>query len=523
MPILPNAFSKRVKDTTLVSCPGKVLVVGGYLVLEKDYEGLVFSTDARFYSWVTPSSQQDTSNSGFMGVPESRSNVYNIAVKSAQFENPPWLYMYGDKDGFELKECLTATSNTTNKFVLCALEAAYRYLYLTFANNKQALEKLKMPITIYLFADNDFYSQRKQLSQCGLELSFDGLSQLPKCGWIGGHLEEAHKTGLGSSACLVSSLIGAVINHFHNQVGVSGTSEEVHRIAQYAHCQAQGKVGSGFDVSAAIFGSHIYQRFSPSLLSELFADQENSTFKPSKFLKRMKDDPWDHKIAPVLLPHRFHMVLGEVDAGSNTPSMVSKVLRWRENNPDIAKPLWHTLSESNKQVTKCFSLLYQMFFSDPTSYNNGLNDWISNKVNKVPKASSFKNSTLTVLSELFESFQSSRACLRQISIEADVPIEPPIQSKLLDSLQDIPEVLIAGVPGAGGFDAVFAIYIDPEATSVEPSPISNVQSCFDEMASSSFKVGPLLTQEDTKSGLHHEDLTSPDANIAFSFLLRTQH
>jgi len=42
-----------------------------------------------------------------------------------------------------------------------------------------------------------------------------------------------------------------------------------HNAAQYIHCLAQGKVGSGFDVSSAIFGSHIYRRFDPSVIAPL--------------------------------------------------------------------------------------------------------------------------------------------------------------------------------------------------------------------------------------------------------------
>jgi len=41
----------------------------------------------------------------------------------------------------------------------------------------------------------------------------------------------------------------------------------VHAIAQSAHCIAQGKIGSGFDVSAAVYGSQCYVRFSPEILS----------------------------------------------------------------------------------------------------------------------------------------------------------------------------------------------------------------------------------------------------------------
>lgn len=40
-----------------------------------------------------------------------------------------------------------------------------------------------------------------------------------------------------------------------------------------------------------------------------------------------------------------------------------------------------------------------------------------------------------------------------------VQIEPPSQTALLDGTMHMSGVLLAGVPGAGGFDAVFAIAI----------------------------------------------------------------
>ncbi|KAI0220077.1 phosphomevalonate kinase, partial [Massospora cicadina] len=89
-----------------------------------------------------------------------------------------------------------------------------------------------------------------------------------------------------------------------------------------------GKVGSGFDVTAAVYGSHIYRRFTPSLLSELFV-QDSNNFDNEKFLRRMNLDVWDHVMTPIRLPPLFHMVLGEVDAGSNTLVLVSQVLKWR--------------------------------------------------------------------------------------------------------------------------------------------------------------------------------------------------
>lgn len=38
-------------------------------------------------------------------------------------------------------------------------------------------------------------------------------------------------------------------------------------------------------------------------------------------------------------------------------------------------------------------------------------------------------------------------------------IEPPSQTALLDATMDMSGVLLAGVPGAGGFDAVFAVVL----------------------------------------------------------------
>lgn len=77
-----------------------------------------------------------------------------------------------------------------------------------------------------------------------------------------------HKTGLGSSAALITSLVAAIFVHFGAVASLTNKDDRVlvHNTAQQAHCLAQGKVGSGFDVSAAVWGSHRYRRFDPSVL-----------------------------------------------------------------------------------------------------------------------------------------------------------------------------------------------------------------------------------------------------------------
>lgn len=62
---------------TIASAPGKVLLAGGYLVLEQAFTGLVVGTSARFYTVIRP---------------EIQSTAGTITVHSPQFENATWQY-----------------------------------------------------------------------------------------------------------------------------------------------------------------------------------------------------------------------------------------------------------------------------------------------------------------------------------------------------------------------------------------------------------------------------------------------
>lgn len=101
---------------------------------------------------------------------------------------------------------------------------------------------------------------------------------------------EVAKTGLGSSAAMTTAVVAALL-HYLGVVDLSDPCKEekfgcsdldvIHMIAQTSHCLAQGKVGSGFDVSCAVYGSQRYVRFSPEVLS--FAQVHNEKFVVYKF------------------------------------------------------------------------------------------------------------------------------------------------------------------------------------------------------------------------------------------------
>ena len=43
---------------------------------------------------------------------------------------------------------------------------------------------------------------------------------------------------------------------------------------------------------------------------------------------------WDYRVEPFKLPPYTRLMLADVDAGSDTPSLVGKVLKWRKERPD---------------------------------------------------------------------------------------------------------------------------------------------------------------------------------------------
>ena len=64
-----------------------------------------------------------------------------------------------------------------------------------------------------------------------------------------------------------------------------------------------------------------------------------------------------------------------------------------------------------------------------------------------------------LLHALCAAFLRARSGLRQLGLLSGVAIEPAAQGALLDATAAVPGVLAAGVPGAGGCDAVFCVVL----------------------------------------------------------------
>jgi phosphomevalonate kinase len=288
------------------------------------------------------------------------------------------------------------------------------------------------------------------------KITRDKLTKLAKHQHFNQKIDFINKTGLGSSACLVTLLTLSLCEHY-SLIDTSSTIGKTiaHNISQLAHSLAQGKIGSGFDISAAMYGSHIYTRFNEQIIGDLLS--ELSTLckvdvpleLPSHLTRRIWDvcsKEWDNSVQPFHLPKGIKLLLADVKVGSSTPKLVSKVLDWKAKHPSEANIMWQDLNKNNSEIEEILSSL--IVAENDTDYLES--------VLKYPSPSRFE----TLLTRLRQSFVTLRAKMRQLSSLANVPIEPPSQTTLLDACFALPGVVGGGVPGAGGFDAIFLLVID---------------------------------------------------------------
>lgn len=409
----------NMKETT-VSAPGKVLLAGGYLVLESPHVGLVLAADKRFYSTVSASPTP------------SDTNTRTIVVRSPQFHSQ-WTYHVRASD--KVFQLTAVDQESPNSFVEKTLRVTLAHLW---ACGK--LVSLPHQLDVLIRADNDFYSITSHLQ--GMEPSFQNVASLSPflpCPLDVYGKPVVCKTGLGSSAALVTSLVASVLQ------ATGGNTEETHNLAQVCHCHAQGKVGSGFDVSCAVYGSHVYQRFPKSTLTDLLASLEQSEHvsnETAKSLATIVQTKWDGGVvAPLVIPSGLQLLLADVCGGSESPSMARKVLQWKEQ-PNREERYWENLANVNTEIVRLWSKLQDVNV-----------DTLSTQTYKEWKKDS-------ILFQLRESFLKARENLKRMGEAAEVPIEPDAQTALADATMELPGVIAAVVPGAGGYDAIACLYID---------------------------------------------------------------
>jgi len=195
---------------------------------------------------------------------------------------------------------------------------------------------------ITILADNDYYSQSSSPT-------YHHLQSLPRFNLLGIPISEANKTGLGSSAALITALTAALISTYSDIDITSAKGKQIiHNLAQVAHCAAQRKVGSGFDIAAAVYGSCIYCGFETDIMDGGILEATNMDHETRLKLQTVVNSEWDMETTKFSMPEGLRVVMGDVTGGSATPSMVRSVMAWKASNPG-AKNVWEELGSSNER------------------------------------------------------------------------------------------------------------------------------------------------------------------------------
>jgi len=200
-------------------------------------------------------------------------------------------------------------------------------------------------------------------------------------------------------------------------------------------------------------------------------------------------------------------MLADVDAGSDTPSLVGKVLKWRKDNEAKATAVWTTLDQLNQSLAFTLTSLSTLFSKDPASYTAVVKfisslqplQWTAD-----PSRSAGQTEVANRFYEAHNISQAIRKNMKEMGELAGVPIEPEEQTRLLDECCSQAGVIGGGVPGAGGYDAVWLLVCEPDECRANEYPRDRIERVW-----STYKdldVSPLSAEESMTKGARLESI-----------------
>lgn len=365
------------------------MVAGGYLVLDPSYQAFVTALSSRMHVKIEQ-------------LPAREKTI--VEVESPQFIGQ-WRYEIGE----------TLTASNRNPFLEASIATVFAYVSPAPVN-----------IRLTLFSDPGYHTQEDTQEW----KSTNGKKRFLR---HGKNIEVVPKTGMGLSAGLVAVVCAALLVTLTERL-LEELLDVIHNIAQIAHCKAQGKIGSGFDVAAAVYGSIVYRRFEPAVIDGLLAVSDTTAASYRDELRRVVDKKWDFVHVPCSLPPGIKLLLGDVQGGSETPKLVSQVLSWRKADSD-SDLVYSQLDNANMAFMAALQSLSSQFETDSAGY-----------MAKMQKG--------TLFGELQSAIGAIRTGLQTLTKKSGAEIEPEKQSILLDRCAQLPGCLGGVVPGAGGYDAI---------------------------------------------------------------------
>ncbi len=363
------AFMDFIDYEVVADAPGKALLAGGYSVLEPGNHGFVttLSPKVRVYAHLNSTKEVE------IRVPMFDMEVHGGVLRDGTFD-------------FAVPAQLN--------LVKTAAELASRYVS-TLGYT---------PYGFNLLTEND--------NQFAYRLG-------------NGPDSKVSKSGLGSSAAVTVATVSAVLAAMGFDMDNGNRwGQEIHNIAQLAHAIATEKVGSGFDIAAATFGSGIYTRYSPSIVKSL----------PNQFtnyeLAEKVSSRWDWTMQQTTVPTKFEILFANfIGNGAITVNMVKEVNKFKERDPDSYFGIINNIEAATVSTINAFEAM-----------NKG-------------------DSVEDNMKALKRSIDEGRKFSKELGVRSGVDIESDVNTKLIEDT-NAHGAALTKLPGAGGNDAILALFTD---------------------------------------------------------------
>jgi len=348
--------------------PGKVLLIGSYSILEKGNVGFVTTIDAYVHAFI------------------------NTLPENALILNAPDLGISAKGHINAEKYSIEISAPKEMNLAIKAIEITLKYLW------SEGYKTSGFEITTKNDTTFSYVVERAT--------------------------NRVSKSGMGSSSAVTVAITSAILSTFTDKV----EREKIHKLSQLSHSLATGKVGSGFDVAAATYGSIKYKRYPPELIKNFPNDY--SIYD----IRKLINTEWDYEIERVELPHLFDSLIANFpNSAAITTAMVGSVSDFKKNDPDEYNRIIRSM---NRHALKAIDALENIAKDIDIEYN---------------------------LKVFKDEFALNRKYSKELGIKSNTNIEDDESTRLIDE-SERNGAFVAKLPGAGGRDSIVALTLSNKDT-----------------------------------------------------------
>jgi len=152
------------------------------------------------------------------------------------------------------------------------------------------------------------------------------------------------KIGFGFSAASSVAIIGALLKFNKEKL----EKEKIFKLASLSHFLAQGKLGSGADIAASVYGGCL-------ACDGVNVNWLKKQVKKEKNLRKIVEMSWPNFYVEKLnLPKELKLLVGWTGRPSSTPELIKKIKRWQKKAPKTYKRIISCISRTTKKMILSF-------------------------------------------------------------------------------------------------------------------------------------------------------------------------